>query len=281
MSDMGQDMSAEWKEFEEASESVLESKLPVFVRLDGNSFSKLTSTHFEKPFDALFDEAMNRAAVAVLQYCAGAQLAYVQSDEMTVVLRNDQKDTTDPFLGNRTQKLASLLAATASVHFNEALRELTGKSHLAVFDARSFTVPNTLYHVNGCLNARQRDCYRNTLGSALYWTMRQSEGSGRKQAARWMHGKKVRELLPKLAEFGVTKETLGDHKLYGRVFTRNTYECLVREAMPEEKFRTLVERGHLEEDEMTMRHKWEVMEKTPRFEHDPAFVAAFFDFESE
>src|SRR5690606_6640342 len=147
---------------------------PVIIRLDGNSFSRLTRVlKLEKPFDERFNRAMDAAAIAVLEYCSGAQVAYVQSDEITILLRNDQTHETTPFLGNRTQKITSLTAATAAVAFSQALAAELGLEARdgvrAIFDARVFVVPPA--EVNNVFLWRQFDAFKNSVSTYAYWEL--------------------------------------------------------------------------------------------------------------
>ena len=42
----------------------------------------------QAPF--VFEGAMDAAAMAVIDYCSGAEFCYIQSDEISILLRNDQ-----------------------------------------------------------------------------------------------------------------------------------------------------------------------------------------------
>lgn len=259
-----------FKAFEQAAESVLVPGLPVFLRLDGNSFSKFTKQNMVKPFDERFETAMNAAATAVLDYCSGACFAYVQSDEITIILRNDQREETTPFLANRTQKLTSLTAAKASVAFNRSLREQGMDVPDQVFDCRAFTVTPDL--TNATVAWRQEDCFRNAISGTLYWKLR--EDTGRKTATNWMHGKGVDDYLAKLSELEITTADIGEHRLWGRVIQREVYEAFKRDVMPPEAFQKLVEKGHIkDENETVTRGRWTILERTPRFQTEPEFVA--------
>src|SRR5262245_3439062 len=55
------------------------------VRVDGGSFTRLTTTHFAKPFDPRFHELMVTTARALLEELQGVY-AHTQSDEVSVLL---------------------------------------------------------------------------------------------------------------------------------------------------------------------------------------------------
>lgn len=270
-------MGERLKSYERVAENVLPSRLPVIIRLDGNSFSRLTKVlKLEKPFDERFNRAMDAAAIAVLEYCSGAQVAYVQSDEITVLLRNDQTHETTPFLANRTQKIASLTASTASVVFNQVLaRELgldVGDGPQAIFDARVFVVPSA--EVNNAFLWRQLDAFKNSVGSVAYWGL--VKKYGRKSAQKMLHGKSTaqrQELI--FQEFGFNFNDLPAHWKRGRCIVRKTYEVPVADLMPAPQFERLVASGELQPGQTTMRSSWVVDRDIPRFNHDKGYIGRF------
>ena len=188
------------KGYEAASDHKLPNRLPVILRLDGNSFSKFTKQMaFKKPFDEVFTSAMWEAAKAVLKYCSGSQVAYVQSDEITVLLRNDLTLDTDPFLANRIGKICSLVASTASVTFCNYLNKLRvetnesdeGVSYIntdnfieAVFDLRAFIVPPN--EVNNTFLWRQQDAFKNCISTVVWYALKEKYGS--KAAQKMLNG---------------------------------------------------------------------------------------------
>lgn len=240
------------KDYEAACEQVLTRRLPVILRLDGNSFSKFTKNNgFEKPFDANFETAMVEAAKAVMGYCSGSYLAFVQSDEITIFLRNDQTHQTDPFLANRTQKIASLTAATASVAFNKAL----GRGTEAIFDCRVFVVPHQ--EVVNVFRWRQKDAYRNGINMYLYHKLK--DKYGRKTAQEMLHGQTTKGQKGMITEeLDVHPDNLPKAWLYGRAIWREKEEVPLKDTMDPEKFRELVSQGRIEENKVVVRTKWQV-----------------------
>lgn len=176
-------MNKRFKDYEDVSDYKLAARLPIILRLDGNSFSKLTKADaFEKPFDPDFISAMTHAAKAVLDYCSGSCVAYVQSDEISILLRNDQTVNTQPFLANRIQKLVSLCAAKASVEFCDTLRSYKSEWLEAVFDCRAFTVPPS--EVNNYFLWRQNSCFTNMIHSYAYWEVKKNNKERMKRGLR-------------------------------------------------------------------------------------------------
>lgn len=260
------------KEYERCSEQVLPRRLPVILRLDGNNFSRLTGGEdFQKPFDPRFEQALEEAAKAVLEYCSGEQLAYLQSDEMTVLLRNDQTTETDPFLGNRTQKLASLTAARASVAFNEALRE-QGIEARAIFDCRAYVVPYP--EVFNVFLWRQFDCHRNAISSLAYWRLR--EQYGRKIAQKRLHGASQKQRKALLEEeLNCSLEEVPTHHLRGRTVLEETVEMPIQQALGEEKFQALLAKGHIRKDQVVQRGQWVIDREMPWLLDNRDYITRF------
>ena len=268
------DLGTRIKGYEAASELVLPRRLPVLLRLDGNSFSKFTKhQRFEKPFDARFEGAMEAAAKAVMDYCSGSCVAYVQSDEITVLLRNDQTEQTDPFLANRTQKLTSLTAAYASVAFNKELGA-QGIDADAVFDCRAFVVPH--HEVQNVFLWRQQDAFKNCISAYAYYGLKTLYG--RKTAQKMLHGKNTAERQELIfRELGKNPNDIPTHRKRGRCIYSETREIPMREVIDDpDRLLYLYENGHIDDpDQMVMRSFWEVDKEIPRFDKDKNYLDAF------
>lgn len=271
---MGKDsMGDRFKAYEEASEQILPARLPVILRLDGNSFSKLTKREeFDKPFDLQFEGAMNAAAISVMGYCSGSQVAYAQSDEISILLRNTMSTGTEPFLANRTQKIASLCASKASVAFNKANVE-HGIDTEAVFDCRAFVMPQ--HDVNNYFLWRQRDAFRNCIHSYAYWNLK--EKYGRKTAQKMLHGKTVNDMQEVIfQELGVNPNDIRTAFKRGRCIFRENYDAPLRDVMSAEKLDELVTKGHIDDpDEVVTRSRWTVDEEIPLFNKDRQYIESY------
>lgn len=146
----------------------------IVIRVDGRSFTALTSAHFTKPFDDRFGELMAVTAAALLQEFDG-RYVYTQSDEISLLL----PESTNAF-GRSVEKLVSLTAAVASAAFTEAAVRRVG------FDARIWT-GDAVGDVVDYFAWRQADADRNALSTCLYWALR-DQGLTAPQATRRMTG---------------------------------------------------------------------------------------------
>lgn len=183
------------KQYENNYNIKLTNRLPVILRIDGNSFSKFTKKmKFKKPFDDTFIEAMDITTRAILEYCSGSIIGYYQSDEISILLKNDQTVNTSPFLGNRLQKLTSLVSGVASskfsLHFNTP----------AVFDCRAFVIPEN--EISNYFYWRQWDCYKNSINLFAYYSL--TKKYGKKTAQKMLHKKHHKQQLDMIYENGIT-----------------------------------------------------------------------------
>jgi tRNA(His) guanylyltransferase len=191
------------------------------------------------------------------------------ADSITILLRNDQTHATEPFLGNRVQKIVSLTAAAASVAFTLALREQGLHTAEAIFDGRVFLVPPS--EVNNVFLWRQKDCFRNCVSSYAYFKI--AEKVGRKTARRMLEGvsTKGRNQLV-FRELGVNINELPARWRRGRAFRRVVRSIPLADVVPAEKLAHLVARGHAAADDSVLRSRWEMDADLPLFNQRPEYI---------
>ena len=132
----------------------LTRRTPVIMRLDGRAFHTLTRG-LDKPFDETFISSMVFTAEKLLDEIQGAKCAYVQSDEINILITDFDKLTTDAWFDYNIQKMCSIASGIASVEFSEEL----GKT--GIFDCRVFNIPKE--EVTNYFIWRQKDWERNSL----------------------------------------------------------------------------------------------------------------------
>lgn len=123
----------------------------VIVMLDGRSFSKLIKNKFNKPFDDNFIGMMNETAKYVCENVQGCKLAYVQSDEISLVLTDFDTPTTDAFFGYRLCKMQSIIASLATAKFNQLMLSHNLEKHS--YDTLLEDGVDTLYSVKDAIKA--------------------------------------------------------------------------------------------------------------------------------
>lgn len=275
MKDLGDRM----KGYEAVFDHVLPARIPVVLRLDGNSFSKFTrEAGFAKPFDERMLTAMVAGTTAVLEYCTGSLLGYTQSDESTILLRNDSSPNEtakgQPFLGNRVQKLASLCAATFTDAFSRALRDQGVDVPPVAFDCRAFVVPR--HDVNNCFLWRQRDAFKNCVSAVAHYGL--AEKHGARKAHDILHGVSEsgrQEII--FRELGQNVNDLPTRWKRGVCVRRVRTSEPIRDVLGEAKYAELLEKGHVTPGQVVERNPWQPDFDIPRFEHDRGYVEALLD----
>lgn len=158
------------KGYENIERKYLTRRSPLIIRVDGAHFHTFTKG-FDRPFDESFMTAMWSTTRYLCENIMGVKIGYTQSDEITLLLTDDDTLETQPWFGKNLQKIVSTTAALATFYFNRELRELPTKSEgvtkaitngrVATFDARAFTLPHD--EVMNCFEWRQQDAIRNSI----------------------------------------------------------------------------------------------------------------------
>lgn len=143
--------------YESRSKIKLLRKTPVIIRLDGKAFHSLK---LEKPFDDRFKHVMVETAKYLFDNVQGCKFAYTQSDEISLLLLDDDNLNTDAWFDWNVQKLTSVSASMASVVFNNHGWNTIGVSH-ALFDSRAFNIPD--HEVLNYFRWRYMDWVRNSV----------------------------------------------------------------------------------------------------------------------
>jgi tRNA(His) guanylyltransferase len=152
------------KEYEQVTQTRLSRRVPVIIRVDGKAFHTLTRG-LDRPFDAGFIHCMEVAAIALCKQVQGCQMAYVQSDEISLLLTDWDRYDTDAWFDYRIQKIASVASSIAAVHFNSTFhakhRHDRHREKVGYFDARVFNVP--MHEAINYFIWRQIDWIRNSV----------------------------------------------------------------------------------------------------------------------
>ncbi len=152
----------------------LPERMPVIIRLDGRAFHSLTAKA-EKPFDNGFITLMNNTAMYLCKEIQNVQLAYVQSDEISLLLHNYKQLNTQSWFNNEIQKICSISAGLASssfslMYYSILKTEKYGSLPKPIqFDSRCFVLPEA--EVCNYFIFRQKDWERNSiqmLAQSLY-----------------------------------------------------------------------------------------------------------------
>lgn len=140
--------------YENRSRVKLTRRMPVMLRLDGKAFHTFTRG-CERPFDERLGKAMDDTARYLCENIQGARVAYVQSDEISILLTDYERIKTDAWFDYGVQKMCSIASGLASAFFS------TTYGKLAVFDCRAFNLP--MEEVVNYFIWRQQDWIRNSV----------------------------------------------------------------------------------------------------------------------
>lgn len=241
------------------------------IRVDGKAFHTYTRG-LERPFDIGLIEDMDATAAFLCKNIQGAKLAYVQSDEISVLVCDFDDISTDAWFDGNVQKMASVAASLATSEFNRLrmarfLREydkIPGKIEMsdvleilgssisqANFDARVFQIPSRIEVMNYFI-WRQQDATRNSISSVAQslYSHKELEGksSDAKQEMIFQKGTNWNDFTPREKRGGVIEKVT---YLNGEKY----------------KSRLLPEIG----DKDVLRRKWESVE-CPVFTQDTYFL---------
>jgi tRNA(His) 5'-end guanylyltransferase len=168
--------------YENIPKTKLMRRCPVILRIDGKAFHTFTR-NFQKPFDAILIKSMQETMKYLCENIQGCVLGYTQSDEITLVLIDYKKLTSQAWFEYEVQKMCSIAASMATMAFNESFSKIYSKLYRekiehgenvdkfvetyafkagkAMFDCRCFNIPKE--EVTNCIYWRQLDASRNSI----------------------------------------------------------------------------------------------------------------------
>lgn len=111
------------KSYEDAQKTYLTRRMPVMIRVDGNAFHTFTRG-FERPFDSIMAESMQRTMKYMCENISGCVLGYTQSDEITLLLIDYKKKNQGAWFGYVKRKVETIAASMATMAFNEAFSDV-------------------------------------------------------------------------------------------------------------------------------------------------------------
>lgn len=160
------------KNYENVNRVYLTRRMPLIIRVDGKAFHTLTKK-LDKPFDVNFKDCMMGTAKYLVENIMGAKMAYVQSDEISVLITDYDDLTTEAWFDKNLQKIVSVSASMSTMRFNQLYNELIPKEkrikEYGLFDSRAFIIPKE--EVINYFIFRMNDATRNSiqgLGQAFF-----------------------------------------------------------------------------------------------------------------
>lgn len=260
--------------YENRTRILLPRRSYTIIRVDGKAFHTYTRG-LDFPFDAGLIEDMDMTASYLCKNIVGARFAYVQSDEISILLTDFGDPTTQAWFDNNLQKMSSIAASMATARFNQL--RLLRKSEkysipfgndgekkgnldylqienfpLAMFDARVFQIPQKL-EVENYFIWRQQDATRNSIQSVARSLYSQTE----------LNKKKTNEMQEMIFEKGINWNDYSYREKRGAIIAKNTFI--------NEKQTELPTSDELSPEDV-VRSRWESIE-TPIFTQEREFLS--------
>jgi tRNA(His) guanylyltransferase len=162
------------KRYEEAARIYMTPRMPLIIRVDGRAFHTYTKrvgggeVAGTDPWNGVIRDAMTDTARALMADITGAKIAYIQSDEISVLVTDYDKLSSEPWFGKNSQKVCSVSASVATMAFNNNIRAYVDSGlpaeffpTEATFDSRAYCVPRE--DVTNYFVWRQRDAEKNSI----------------------------------------------------------------------------------------------------------------------
>lgn len=152
------------KEYENVWRIYLPKRMSCIIRLDGKAFHSFTRG-FSRPFDGFFTNAMWKTARKLCEEIDDVRLAYMQSDEISLLLIDYESLGYESWFNKNLQKMVSISASIATYWFNEYIKieKPDDALHAALFDSRAFVL--TKDEVCNYFLERQWDATRNSINA--------------------------------------------------------------------------------------------------------------------
>ncbi len=166
--------------------------IPIVARLDGRAFHSFCRG-MDRPFDVAMSNCMLQAAKYVFE-ATGANIAYTQSDEISLLFYSDNVKS-QVFFDGRVQKMVSNLTAEVMSEFmlqaiNAWGQEMVRKKRPR-FDCRVWQLP--MEEVHNYFRWRVRDAIKNSVSMAAsaYYSHKELEGKNGSERHDMLHAKGV------------------------------------------------------------------------------------------
>lgn len=236
------------KGYEDSYRHYLPNRMPIIIRIDGKGWHQYTRG-CQTPFDFKLIDCLNETAIHLCKNIQGAKLAYLQSDEINILVYNPNFETQGWF-DNNFSKIISVSAAMASAHFTSISHKVFSQPKLAYFDARAFVVP--VDEVVNVFEWRQQDATRNSvqmLARSLY-------------SHKECNNKNISELQELCWQKGQNWNNLATYLKRGR--------CIVKSYSEKDAFNPKTQ-----ETIKAVRAEWIVDKEIPIFHRDKTYISKY------
>jgi len=217
------DLGDRMKGYEAVTKYKLLRRGYTMIRIDGKAFHTYTKGLI-RPFDMGLVEDMDATAKYLCKEIQGAVCAFVQSDEISILLCDFENRNTSAWYDNSLQKMCSVSASLATAKFNQlrtsrvisAGKILTEFDNivLAIFDSRVYQLP-AKYEVENYMIWRQQDTVKNSISSVAQSMFSHKELNGK-------NGNQKQEMM--FQKDGTNWDGFDPKLKRGRMITKEIYE---------------------------------------------------------
>lgn len=168
--------------YENIPKTKLMRRCPVILRIAGKAFHTF-ARGFQKPFDEVLIKTMQETMKYLCENIQGCVLGYTQSDEITLILVDYKKFTSQAWFDYEVEKICSIAASMATMAFNNIFTHIYSQIYIdkktkgeqveefvntycfkcgkAIFNCRCFNIPKE--EVTNLVYWRQLDALRNSI----------------------------------------------------------------------------------------------------------------------
>lgn len=238
--------------YQESTDFKLLNRLPIIICVNGRGFSKFTSL-LDKPYCPQLADSMFSTMLKLCTDVDGTLFAYQHNDEIVLVVRNDQSPETEPWYDNRVQKICSVTASIATLHFKNYLDTLdlnyVGEP---IFTSQAFVVPTVGEAINTIVFKQQQNFHTSIQFACFYELLKKYDKNTIKEMLNRLSVDEKVDLLQQECDV---------------VF--NEYPHAFRRGAGCYKVPKVVSDG-------TMKNKWIVNPELPIFTKDQSFLSNIF-----
>jgi len=237
--------------YENTADIKLLPRVPLIITINGRSFSKITSL-LDKPYCSKFADCMYSSMLRLVNEIDGAVFAYSFNDEIVIVVRNDQSLETQPWYDNRIQKITSVTASIATMHFNNcaAANDLNLMGD-PIFLSKVFVVPNITEAIN-VMVSKQQQAFQSSINFACFYELLKKYN--KEEIKEMLAGTSLDEKIDLLSQ-----ECNIDFNEYPAEFRRGV-ACYRSPKL----------------DDGILKHKWILNSDIPIFTRDHSFLGTIF-----
>lgn len=237
--------------YQATSDYKLLPRVPIVIVVNGRGFAKLTQL-LDKPFCPKLSECLLSTTLRLCSEIEGTLFAYQHSDEIVLVVRNDQHPDTTPWYDNRVQKICSISASLATMHFKDCANQINlDLSGDPVFTSQVFAVPTVGEATNTIVYKQQQNFHTSIQFACVYELIKKHDRNS------------IKDMLS-----GLTMDEKIDLLRQECQIDFNQYPVSFRRGVAGYKVPKIVDD--------TTKHKWYINSEPPIFTKDQSFLSNIF-----